>query len=254
MSDAHKQQGNVGNVGDVIKHTSLVAILEVLRHIVGPLLYAETNAFRHSAPLGREGWQLEQACLMRGSAFQRYQKIEYSYCLKGQYLCSPGIAEQLLGIGGVDGAEFILCEKDSACRDHLKEAIPEATLLADHKDLSVELKSRNGRYAAAVALVDPYQFQHVRALFPQWLAALEQTLQRRGPAVSLVFDFSQEVPEWPRYSSGAMDQLGALRQGSYCLALYANQAGVQSVQAALEDLGWTFGGRLNPECETRTSV
>lgn len=105
-----KQEDNVGNVGDVIKHASLVALLQSVLNVPGPVLYAETNAFRPSAPLPETGWQFENARLPLTDVVRRYQQIEWSYVRNGEYLCSPGIARAVLKDFTEGHAHVILCE------------------------------------------------------------------------------------------------------------------------------------------------
>ncbi len=89
----NKQDGNVGNRGDVIKHRVLVDLLYLLASKLpdAQLVYVDTHAYAFDAVLPNGRAQT----IRPRSESDLYFQFEQPYLDKGEYLCSPGIAAAL---------------------------------------------------------------------------------------------------------------------------------------------------------------
>lgn len=230
------QLRHVGNLGDIFKHAALVATLDALRGISGRLLYVESNAFRPVAPLKNKAWWQEVKSLPQTEAVRRYREFEEPYVSKDLYLCSPGIATELLKKRAPGSTDILLCERAKGSLALLRAAIPQAALLNNHGKLATELLARAGGYSAVVALIDPYKFRDVAAHFRSWLLALSGAVQTASPTAVLVFDHGSSNPSWCNQDE-PLELTGGIDESPYHLAFYASRAGKDLVWPSLKTGG-----------------
>jgi hypothetical protein len=247
MAQDEKQEKNVGNLGDVLKHVSLVAILsgEILPG--SHTLYVETHAFRPEAEIGRKGWEVPFSGHDFGHAGKIYQDIEKPFTDAGRYLCSTGIAKRLLLAPRHVKADFVLCEMSLSSRSLIRQEFPDALVLQDNKDLVGALSSTKTRYDFVLAVIDPYTFDEISDSLVEWLILLSNVGKRDASLIALVFSYSILGVEWPQCSQTGLALSAELNAAPYCLALYSNSRGASQCLPKLKRLGWkTKYGESSP--------
>jgi hypothetical protein len=71
----NKQDHNVGNRGDILKHAALVALAELMA-LRSDLYYLETHAYRLVAPCNVKRWHRKVEPLRGERAYARYVALE----------------------------------------------------------------------------------------------------------------------------------------------------------------------------------
>ena len=232
---ANKQDRNVGNLGDILKHAALVALADLMaphQH----LRYLETHAYRLIAPCNAERWHEKLRSLPQGRAYERYAALEKRWVGGRQYRCSVGLALDVL-----PHASLILAEEHRDTRRRLDAQLAEQN--ADY--LLLDNASAFGRLAGSrtgpgLALVDPF-----RSIHECWPAFCRGFVALCGghDALILVFQYKSGAVDWPSAPLN-LALVASVDNGPFHLASFATPAMCDVTRVALASLGWR--GQLVP--------
>jgi len=245
LAVTNRQEANVGNLGDILKHGALVALAEMLRRRLGsgPVNYLDTHAFRLRARLPNAGeWQTTVDRLRRRHpAYDRYLEVEEPEIATGGYLCSVGLAARTLGT-----CRMFLAESHGPTRRMLEAQLAGArlmpTLLLDDMHTFPE-QDLVGHAGDLLALIDPFQ-QNEQEWRETWMSASAAVggLHRAGAnGVVLGFQFRRqgEAPLWLEPPPGFVGPLAQAGCRPYHLATYAAEGIAAEVTATLLELAWS---------------
>lgn len=233
----NEQYGNVGDLGDIIKHGALVE-LAVMMSTLGPdpVSYIETNTFILRAPIANDKWQEEVSIELNSwPGYQRYYEREVPEVGEGNYRCSCGLALDFL-----PGATLYLAEADPPTRVILQEqlaaeSITPAFLLTKAQDFAqVEFLGEAG---PLLMLVDPFDT-------PQdyWAAVSNLTSALCEPqeaGVIEVFQYKDQPVDWPKPPPGFLGPVASIDRTPIQLAVYTTVGSVDQAQSILLRLGWS---------------
>jgi len=233
------QHRNVGNLGDIHKHAALVEMASLVqsRNPAETINYLDTHTFLLQTNVADAGsWREETA----EPHYRRYREIESSKVDKGRYLCSTGLALELL-----TAPRLFLAEHHEATRCELKEQLSQENthpqILA--KEIgglgAIDL---SGHAGPLVALFDPFAMSD-EELLREWDIA-------RRAAASLTATGKDGVIltfQWRRAKEGiALDApegydgpVATISDAPYHLAMYATAGLAKGAGASLRSLGWT---------------
>ncbi len=225
----NKQDRNVGNRGDILKHAALVALAELMAPRSG-LRYLETHAYRLVAPCDAERWHRGVRSFRGESGYDRYAALEKKWVDDGKYRCSVGLA-----LDALPRVRLVLAEHCSHTRRQLLAQLAEED--ADH--LVLDDAAEFGRLAGSragpgLALVDPF-----RSVHECWSSFCRGFCALCGghDALVLAFQHNRHGVEWPEAPHG-LTLIATVDDDSYHLASYATPAMGEAACAALGTLGW----------------
>lgn len=228
------QDGNVGNLGDVVKHAALVALAERLRaRNAGLVRHVETHTFRLVAPLPDVArWRDRTAA----PAFAAYAAREAPWVDRGLYRCSAGLVADTLGAP----VRLLLAEAHAPTRALLADALAAEALPVDAlvDDAAALATVPPGPPAPLLVHVDP--FDHPRGYWPIVARLLETWRAPAHDAAVLAFAYDKAGPvTWPDPPPGTV-ALGRLDAAPYGLAAWATPAFADDARDALRSLGWNL--------------
>ena len=243
MTSANRQSGNVGNLGDILKHAALVNLAKLLssRNPDSNLNYLETHAFQlHAVCPNPTKWRVEcQQEMSKHPVYKDYAGAEEKYIAVGQYRCSSGLIVDTL-----PRCSMYLCESDSATRQILTQQLAQAgvspeLILSDAIGLQYLCAAKNP--GAFLALVDPFTLPD-----DVWDAFSVSCDAMRAPerdGIVLVFAWSKRGQViWPTPPTGFVGPVMTLSRAPFFLAAYATNAILQEVGKTLKALGWAASG------------
>jgi hypothetical protein len=233
----NEQYGNVGDIGDILKHGALVELAGVMSGPGSrPVAYVETHAFTLRAPVAnRERWQQEVAAeLQAWPGYQRYFDREAPEVEEGNYRCSCGLALDVL-----PGAMLYLAEADPPTRAHLgeqltAESITPVCLLTDAKSFAQFASSRER--GPLLILVDPFDSPHA-----YWSAVGHLTSTLCGPqeaGMIEVFAADDQPIDWPEPPPGFFGPVATIDRAPFHLAVYTTSGSADQARSILSRLGW----------------
>lgn len=241
---ANKQDGNVGNHGDVAKHLAYVALCKLVsRTWPGQIVALDSHAYLMRAPRGHTaltgidcpGGVAALLGIDAQDALDTYMTLQES--VAPEYLCSPGIAARTLPS---ERTSFRFAEWDAATRARLQA---QATGLADVRfaDDAAQLASIVDRQGAAVALFDPFRCGVEDAdLFRAVGMALGKATAPGAPGVLLAYRHDASGGQFlPLEAPGYERRPVAVWQGGqHRLAAYATTGCADAVATSLAHLGF----------------
>lgn len=281
----NQQFSNVGNLGDIHKHASLTTILMRLGRKAPQAeggLYFESHAFLPRCPIRAEqaeAWRLFSSSLPATPEAERYRELEEEAVGQGEYLCSTGLAAELVGGLGNGRVGAVLCDRDEPCREALGRCFPGAWIGSAAADLGAGLDARlpglggkagaeaetrpvcpviqDGGSGAGIAepawvvgMIDPFAWGDEEAVVLREVVVRLGMLAERGAAAAvLCFGYGLEGGDWPAIRSRDMDfrgfsctrlQARGLDDKVYGLGLYADRRAFRAVKTGLAELGWVF--------------
>ena len=233
---ANEQYGNVGDLGDILKHGALVELAEMMSTPgIGPVTYVETNTFLLQAPIANNKWQEEVAVELNSwPGYQRYYEREVREVGEGNYRCSCGLALDFL-----PGATLYLAEADRPTRAVLQEQLaaetvtPACLLFEAQSFAQVEFSGQSG---PLLMLVDPFDTPHA-----YWSAVSNMTSALCGPqeaGVIEVFQYDDQPVDWPEPPPGFLGPVASIDRTPFRLVVYATVGSVDQAQSILLRLGW----------------
>lgn len=235
--NTNKQDDNVGNLGDILKHAALVQLAKVFaEQIPDTKYYLDSHSYLYQSRLVNPDWREQGLALYKQSAlYKDYMKLETPYIRRGEYLCSSGLVNKLL-----PDAHLLLCESNRSTREWLLQQ------LADNKVNYHTVKEQLVSWAKGktlkklsnlLILIDPFELTDAL-----WLAVnqcLSNMLHKDASAIMLVFDYKKEQErQWPDAPRGWLGPVTRISVPPYHLAVYATGDLVLPVQIQLEQLGW----------------
>lgn len=235
----NRQSGNVGNVGDVLKHAALVALARLVaeRTAEGPVTWIDTHAFRLEAEAPLPRWQEALARLPPGALpTLRYVAAQRRLLAGGPYRCSTGL---VLDQFATRQLRVICAEAEPGTREALRGALlHEGFLEAIVLEEAAQLRTLAPAPGALLALVDPFVLD--AAL---WRELAQELLRLRGEELlTLVYthDKGPTPTAWAPLGPGALAAPRAsVQAGPHRLALYAEGPLAGAAIAALVELGFT---------------
>lgn len=231
------QDGNVGNLGDILKHAALVQLAKVFAsQIPDTKYYLDSHSYLYQSRLVNPEWQAQSQVLQKQSAlYKDYIELEAPYINRDEYLCSSGLVNKLL-----PDAHLLLCESNRTTREWLLQQLADNKV--DYHTVKEQLASWALRKSFKklpnlLILIDPFELTDAL-----WLAAnqcLSNMLHKGASTIMLVFDYKkQQVREWPDAPKGWLIRVAKISTPPYHLAVYASEDFVQPVKLQLEQLGW----------------
>lgn len=232
------QSGNVGNLGDILKHAALTRLAQVLGERRIPRVnYLDTHAFQFIARPANRNWHGEVDALLREYPDCRaYRDLQAGYVAQEKYLCSSAVVAECLPV-----AALCLSERNAHSRGVLgsqlsRRGIAPAALLdgvAAWADAEIHIPP-----SALLALIDPFAMDEVC-----WRDAWRAVHRLWAPddaGVVLVFDYDKKVDaiEWPAAPRPWGESVARIARNPFHLACYASPAMREPVGEALCRLGW----------------
>ena len=232
------QTGNVGNLGDILKHAALVQLALALRKCAGSdTRYIETHSFLLQAPAkNSDSWWNAASRLSESYAgYEPYVEIEQPLISRQEYCCSAGLALDLLR-----PSSAYLAEKNPATLQTLKaqviseglEGIVTLTDAADRLPMVIDGNPRCG----FLMLVDP--FKDPNEVWPTVSAVAETFDHRELLGAIEVFAHGDCPVNWPEPPAGFEGPISTISEPPYQLALYATNPLRAVTLGTAERLGW----------------
>lgn len=232
------QAGNVGNLGDILKHAALVQLATALRSRVGQdSCYVETHSFLLQAPISDDGTWGKAVARLSGtlSGYKPYVEIEQPLINEQEYRCSAGLVLDLL-----HPSSAYLAEIDPSTRKTLKgqvvsegrEGIVTLTDAAERLPIVIDPRPRS----AFLMLVDP--FNDPSEVWPTVCTIVEAVGHQELFGAIEVFAYSNFPVIWPDPPVGFAGPISTMNELPYQLALYATEPFEAEALGAAERLGW----------------
>jgi hypothetical protein len=233
----NEQYGNVGDLGDILKHGALVE-LAVMTNTQDsrPVTYVETNTFLLRAPVANKNWQEEVAVeLSSWPRYQRYYEREVREVREGNYRCSCGLALDFL-----PGATLYLAENNPPTRAILQEqlaaeSVTPARLVSEAQSFAkVEF---SGELGPLLMLVDPFDRPQA-----YWKAVSNLASALCGPQEAgaiEVFQYDEQPVDWPEAPLGFLGPVASIDRTPFQLAVYATAVSADHARSVLSQMGWS---------------
>lgn len=237
------QFNNVGNIGDIIKHSALVEMSQILA-IANPgkyINYIDTHTFLLKAQIKSQAeWRiLTQDLCDKYESYRKYMNIENSEISKGTYLCSSHLAYNIF-----PQVNMFLSESNKDTRAVLKEQLVELriepqVLLDDMKGLGcINATVKKG---PIYMLIDPF-FQNDEELQDIWSVACNCIQKLHDPNSDGIIEMFQyrksEMPKWFTPPQGFIGPVAVKNHRPHFLAAYTTAKIKEEVESVLDKLGW----------------
>lgn len=241
MPHHNLQDGNVGNLGDILKHAALVQLAKLFAdYIPDTRYYLESHSYLYQSRLVNPAWREQVRTLQAQSAlYADYVAVELPYISRGEYLCSSGLANKVL-----PDAHLLLCEANKFTREWLLQQ------LADNKVNYHTVKARMANWAKGksfrklpnlLALIDPFELTD--ELWRSNNSCLRKMIENDASFIMLVFDYKKQAKRrWPEAPKAWLVRAGSLSVQPYHLAVYATGNFVRPLRSRLAQLGWDVSG------------
>jgi len=250
----NKQDENVGNLGDILKHGAMVRLarLAAQRAIRAPVTYIDTHAFQLEAPWNNPlKWKQNiNTQLAKHPAYTEYVRREKDRLDDNEdYLCSAGLA---LDIISERSYHAILAESDDDTRRTLESQTRQSGHRADFVlgDLSElgeiepprdeDEDEDDPAGGSTLVLFDPFDFDA-----DEWNAlgdGLEPFIEEETEGIVLAFQFDAdaEEAEWPDSHEHFEGPIAVLDEQPYHLAVYATEPMIDRAIDEVANLGWSI--------------
>ena len=238
------QYGNVGNLGDILKHAALINLLKLLtRHNKSGFAYIETHAFLLNAPCPNPARWLQEVKneIALHPSYKDYLDAELAIMDNKPYRCSAGLAIDTLKKMGINNPSIILAEKNPDTMATL-----EVQLRNDRQDSYTLLEDAShfnrlhlpDRIDTLFILVDPFELDNIL-----WEGITDsiKTVVKSGLEVILevfTYDKSRAAVTWPFLNDGVIGPVSVMRRQPYHLAIYSTRAIGADVTRCCSLLGW----------------
>lgn len=236
----NRQLGNVGNLGDVIKHAALVELAALLAQAPERVSFVDTHAFQIHAPLADPArWAREvEALVCSHVAYARYAELERAALARdNHYLCSSGLVLETLG---EKRACAVLGEANAASRAEIAAQIATeqlANVLIAEGAARVDDGMRVPAGGALLVHVDPFALS--AALWSEIAPALDAMCSRSAVAVVVVYRYSRSAAApWPIAPASTTGPVATTRGGPHEVAAYASAEIAGAVLEVCASLGW----------------
>lgn len=241
----NRQDGNVGNLGDILKHSALFNISSLMIKKFGcKMFYIDTHTYKLSAEFPyRTKWKEE---ISKRVNIDDYEKVELIYFLEKQlYRCSAGIVIDVFKKNGCK-PNIILSEYEESTRKLLehqlkKEAIEcyKNKILENANDINnVELPTDT---EAVLMLVDPWNLSKEGELWNKVNETVKSFITKGKEVVMEVFTCEKGIKEypWQNRPCGLGSPVAVISEkDKYHLAVYATEKLKVEIKQLLNDMGW----------------
>lgn len=233
------QDGNVGNLGDILKHAALVQLAKIFAEkIPQTRYYLDSHSYLYQSRLVNPAWSTETRNLLgQSTLYQDYIDLEAPYISRGEYLCSSGLVNKL-----IPDAHLLLCESNRSTREWLLQQLADNKV--DYHTVKGQLASWAKRKSFKrlpnlLVLIDPFELTD--GLWQAVSKCLGKMLGRNASAIMLVFDhLKQAEREWPDAPAGWIGPVASVSVPPYHLAVYTTADFAQIVQQQLHYMGWNM--------------
>lgn len=237
MTGHNPQDGNVGNLGDILKHAALVQLAKVFaKHVPYTKYYLDSHSYLYQSRIVNPDWQVQsQTLLYQSDLYGDYIALEVPYIKKGEYLCSSGLVNKI-----IPDAHLLLCESNKSTREWLLQQ------LADNKVDYHTVKGQLASWATGksfkklpnlLILIDPFKLTDAL-----WLAVnkcLYKMLHKDASVIMLVFDYAKQPrKQWPEAPKGWLTRVASISAQPYHLAAYTSDDFLEPVKTKMEMLEW----------------
>ena len=236
----NRQLGNVGNLGDIIKHAALVELAALLAGGRADVSFVDTHTFQLQAPLlDRARWDREvDALAARHPAYERYATLERaSLGRSGYYRCSSGLVLDALRDRR---ACAVLGEANAASRAELSAQVAAerfANVLVVDDAARIDDAARVPSRGALLVHVDPFTLS--AELWSRIAPALSAMSGRSADAAFVLYRYSRNArAPWPDAPAGTSGPLTETRGGPHEVAAYASPGIAEAVCNTCAALGW----------------
>ncbi|MDH5409704.1 MAG: hypothetical protein OEY00_13915 [Gammaproteobacteria bacterium] len=238
MPAMNPQDGNVGNLGDVLKHAALVQLAKLFaEHMSGEKYYLDSHSYLYQSNLVNTEWRQQTAALRSQSVlYQDYIDLETAYINQGEYLCSSGIVNKI-----IPDAHLLLCESNRSTREWLLQQ------LADNKVTYHTVKAQLVKWAKRksfkklpnlLMLLDPFELTD--SLWKSVNRCIGKMLDDNAEAIILVFDYTTQTDKvWPVSQKRWQGPVACISMPPYRLAAYATEQLRPATLTLLLELGWS---------------
>lgn len=239
------QIGNVGNVGDIIKHVALTQLIQTC----SPTLYIDFHTFRLFAPCSDVNRWKREVEKLKGSdekAFEKYIELEKQILENKPYRCSSGLAIDLLK----KNAKFVFSEQDKSTREILREQVEQEKveyIIMNHsselKNLLVDKFFQKMKNEVVFSLVDPFVLNETE--WNEICDGLNEFNKKYGikEGVIEVFNYDKQGGDkvnWNFTPPAGFTLVGSTYAERYALAVYATSGIAGKVIQELKKLGWSI--------------
>ncbi|MGO9952879.1 MAG: hypothetical protein ACLPN1_11815 [Dissulfurispiraceae bacterium] len=238
------QYGNVGNLGDILKHAALINLLKLLtRHHKSGFAYIETHTFLLNSPCSNPARWLQEvnAEIALHPSYKDYLDAELAIMDYKPYRCSAGLAIDTLKMVGINNPSIILAEKNPDTRATL-----EAQLRSERQDSYTLLEDAShfnrlhlpDKIDTLFILVDPFELDNF--LWEEITDSLK-TMVTPGLEVILevfTYDKSRATVTWPSSNDAIIGPVSVMCRRPYHLATYCTRGMRADVTRCCSLLGW----------------
>ncbi|MDH5445394.1 MAG: hypothetical protein OEY52_07540 [Gammaproteobacteria bacterium] len=231
------QDGNVGNLGDILKHTALVQLARIFSETIqAEKYYLDSHSYLYQSRMASGSWHEQTQILLNiSNLYQDYIDVELPYVNKGEYLCSSGLVHHL-----IPDAHLILCETNRTTREWLLQQLAD-NRVSYHtvKEQMVNwLKGRSFQQLPnLLALIDPFEL--TEDLWAASSQCLGKMLLADAPALILVFDYQKKtIRTWSKMDINHIQLAASISKQPYHLAVYASDVFVEATRERLGKMGW----------------
>ncbi len=244
IMNCNPQYGNVGNLGDILKHAALINLLKLLaRHNEHGFAYMETHAFLLNVSCPKHAHWIKEVCseLSLYQSYKDYMDAERAIINGKNYRCSAGLAIDTLKEMGVSNPYLILSEKNHDTMTTLREQLYEErqenhALLADASHLNrIRLPESIDTLFILVDLFGPDNIL--------WETIIDSLKTMLKPGLKVVlelftFDKKRATVIWPSPPDGMRGPVSFLHRQPYHLAVYSTGNISDNVARCCTLLGW----------------
>jgi len=232
------QLGNVGNLGDILKHAALIQLCGALRQLVGnESIYIETHAYLLSSSIAdTQDWRVQSSRLAETYAgYHAYVEREAKLVQRGMYRCSAGLALDVLSPISASLAEIDHSTRRQLKRQLREEDYSDSVVVTESADRLPEVIGNDDRIGFLM-LVDP--FETPLECWSTVLSSARAVQHAELVGAIEVFAYGDEAIDWPSPPTGFKGPIATVDQLPFHLAVYATALFEKSAKKVLEDLGW----------------
>lgn len=239
----NKQDGKVGNLGDILKHAALLSLSQLLKSCnpENTVNYMETHAYRLFAPVAKKEDFVKRVNeqIAKYPAYQSYAEIELREINKNSnYWCSIKLATY-----GLINVNLYLAESDELTRNELVNQ-----LHSESQEARIILKDMHGftfldsvaQAGPLLALVDPFvSGSKLREIWNTACDGIKALKEPNADGLIELFQYGKSKPNWPEPPLGFHGPIAAISKEEYHLAVYSTEAIAEKAISILTPLGWS---------------
>ena len=183
----NKQDNNVGNKGDVIKHRLLVDTLKYCakQYHEQHLVYIDTHAYAFQSAIPEKN----HPYMIKRDGDDQYYKLEQPYLKERQYLCSPGLA--FMASKDFISTSFLICEIQDENFNILKSKFKNNSLVVSQfSSISLDEILLDIANPFIYMLIDPFTYSTDKNAVKLPIITVANT---QRPAIIQLFNFGSDI-------------------------------------------------------------